>query len=84
MMLLCCVAMILIAFFALNRDGTSAFVWIVVSACVVGHIVMMFFGHRHGERCDDKNERETGNDIRQENKDAEAKRHNNHGGCCGE
>ena len=82
MMFFCCIAMILVAFFVLSGGGTP-FIWIIVGICVIGHIVMMFFGHSHGKEYDEKMEKETEKNNEQVNKNVETKKNDTyHGGCC--
>lgn len=83
MMLFCCLFMILVALFVFRRGGTPQFIWIVVGICVIGHIAMMFFGHRHGKESDEKIEKENEENNEQINKNVEIKKNDNHrGGCC--
>lgn len=82
-MFLCCIAMILIAFFVLSGGGTSQFIWVVVGICVVGHIAMMFLGYGYGKECDEKIEKEAEKNNEQVNKNVETKKGDDHrGGCC--
>ncbi|MEK7665766.1 MAG: hypothetical protein AAB337_02730 [Patescibacteria group bacterium] len=78
-MVLSCVALLLIFFFAGDRLPASILLPVLIGICVISHIWMMSRGHgSHGQNNVRDEKTQLNTDADKKGKDA-----GHHGGCCG-
>ena len=77
MMLVCCALPLVILIFAGGKLSSGGYFWpILIGIFVVGHLAMMFRGHKKHEQHGNTNENTN------TSKQPETKDKNQHSGCC--